>query len=53
MATEIKQQIKQLQEKKRNLSWYHPGDDDPTGEFYTVREQRRSISDKINRLKEL
>jgi len=53
MTTEIKQRIKQLQEKKKNLKWHHPGDDDPTGEFYTVREQRRSLSDKINRLKNI
>jgi len=44
--------LQQLQSLKKRLSFHHPGDDDPTGEFYSVREKRRSINDKIRRIKE-
>jgi len=53
MSQETKDRIKQLRAQLKTLSWYHPKDDDPTGQYYTVSEKRRSIRDKISRLKEL
>ena len=53
MGIETKDRIKQLRARLQSLKQYHPKDDDPTGQYYTVAEQRRSIRDKISRLKEL
>lgn len=43
--------LKGLKDLKRQLSWHHPMDDDPTSEFYTVKEKRRSINEKIRNFK--
>jgi len=46
-----KVKIDKLQRQVKALKFHHPGDDDPTGEFYTVREKRRSLREKIRFLK--
>jgi hypothetical protein len=43
--------IENYRHRLNQLKPYHPGDDDPTGMFYTVREQRRYCRDNIAMIK--
>ena len=51
MEKEDKELIKQLKYQIAKLSYYNSMDDDPSGDFNTVREKRRFLKDKINKIK--
>ena len=48
--TKIKFQIWSIKEARKQLSWYHNHDDDPTGQFNTVKEKRAYLTSERKRL---
>lgn len=48
----LKRKIDKAKSLKLALNGHHPQDDDPTGEFYTVRQQRVKLTQNIRRWKE-
>lgn len=48
----LRAKLDRVKAKYARLREHHPGDDDPYGVYYTVREQRVSLSRQRQRLQE-